>query len=875
MRYALVSDIHANRPAWEAVLADIRAEGVDGVLCMGDIVGYGPSPQWVFDSVVETASLVVLGNHDAVVGDRMDAGLFNDNARKLIDWTRAQLSDSAVKLFSGLPMMSVTDTFLCVHANPVAPDKFGYLLRPPDTLSSFEQMHRDLLFVGHTHYPCLFRYDPEQAQAEYCEPQDCCLAPGFKYIVNVGSVGNPRDGQGMAVYCLYDTGTRQLRFRHLPFDLDAVRKQAEAVRLPGSLSFLQAQAAAEAEERAELDLSSLAMAASSRVLHGRMRRRAQPAGRRGKAGGKRRRRRNGLIILTVLLLAACGIVGALFHGRLRRARRATAMSRQRQAVAAGGGAKVSPREGAPGPAGLSGRQVARGWRSTLYPLDWQPGLTDAEGRSLQDFSYAGYRRGAAPLPASVSGLSVDVTQAPYNADNTGKRDATAAVQRALNDVGSQGGGLVLMPAGTYNVCPPKGEKCALRVQHSNVVLRGDGPEATRICNTATEMRGKAVILVAPGDTTGWHGDARRSAGFKGLADVAVGSTAVSAATGPELSEGDWVYLLCDMTGELAAEYGMSANWGGQQGPKGLVFLRRVVELARAEQQLVFDIPTRLPLLCRDNLRIAPAGKFLSEVGVERLSIGMRENPGKGWAAGDFRKKGTGAYRVSESQLLLLRRVVNGWVRKVCSYRPKGNTKAVHMLSCGVRLLSCRSITVAGCDIGNAQYAGGGRNGACFMIESSDCLLAGCQAAGAGRGFRFADIQTTGNVLYKCLANTADRAVMFGKQLSAANLVDSLTANRGNCVGVPAKWAGDEPSTTESVFWNVSGRVASGKPLVVSRQWRHGYVVGTAGSSPGVDTNCEAAKGDPEDLKEGVGKAWTLVPQSLYVDQRKRRLAGRE
>ena len=100
MRYAIISDIHANRQAWEAVFANIKKQGVDDILCLGDVVGYGPRPADVLESVYEHCDNFVLGNHDAVIGNRLDSDLFNDKAKYVIEWTREQLSDSVADFFA-------------------------------------------------------------------------------------------------------------------------------------------------------------------------------------------------------------------------------------------------------------------------------------------------------------------------------------------------------------------------------------------------------------------------------------------------------------------------------------------------------------------------------------------------------------------------------------------------------------------------------------------------------------------------------------------------------------------------------------------------------------------------------------------------------
>ena len=104
MRYGIVSDIHANIQAWKAVLRDMRNEGVDSILCLGDVVGYGPNPAEVLDSCYQHVDYFILGNHDAVIGNRLDSNLFNDNAKFLIEWTRDQLNQASFKFLCRLTL---------------------------------------------------------------------------------------------------------------------------------------------------------------------------------------------------------------------------------------------------------------------------------------------------------------------------------------------------------------------------------------------------------------------------------------------------------------------------------------------------------------------------------------------------------------------------------------------------------------------------------------------------------------------------------------------------------------------------------------------------------------------------------------------------
>ena len=231
MRFAFVSDIHANRQAWQAVLTDLSCNDVDVVICLGDVVGYGPAPADVLESVYQHVDYFVLGNHDAVVAGRLDPECFNDSAREIIDWTCAQLGDAAIRFFGEVPMMIETADFACAHADFADPDLWGYLLEPADAGPSFEATQAPLLFYGHTHEPCVMQLDPE-GFAHYRKHEIFSVEPGWRFLVNVGSVGDPRDGDLRASYCIYDKVKQLVQFRKVPFDIDAYAAEIKAAGIP-------------------------------------------------------------------------------------------------------------------------------------------------------------------------------------------------------------------------------------------------------------------------------------------------------------------------------------------------------------------------------------------------------------------------------------------------------------------------------------------------------------------------------------------------------------------------------------------------------------------------------------------------------------------
>jgi len=230
MRYAIVSDLHSNLQAWNAVLLDIRSNRVDHIACLGDVVGYGPSPAEVLESAHENINSFVMGNHDAVICGKLGDSLFNDQAREAIRWTRRRLGKAAVTFLSNCPLMLDGEFFLCTHGDFTCPEAFNYILGVDDADNSWKSVHHQLLFAGHTHEPALYLLGPSGIPRAIA-PQDFELEPSKRYLVNVGSVGCSRDSDHRASYCILDTASNAVYWRRIPYDLDAHRKDYERAGL--------------------------------------------------------------------------------------------------------------------------------------------------------------------------------------------------------------------------------------------------------------------------------------------------------------------------------------------------------------------------------------------------------------------------------------------------------------------------------------------------------------------------------------------------------------------------------------------------------------------------------------------------------------------
>lgn len=234
MRVLLVTDIHANLVALEAVVRD--AGPVDAVWCLGDVVGYGPRPNECVAWTEAHAAITVVGNHDWAALGRLDLNDFNESARRATLWTIEQLTPRSYRWLDGLPNRYIEGETTLVHGSPRHPI-WEYLLRPAQAAANFEYFDTGICFVGHTHAPAIFQHDlamrgEPSAVPPYGEP--IVLANG-RYIVNPGSVGQPRDGDPRAAYALYEPESRTIEFRRLAYDIGQTQQQMRAAGLPAAL----------------------------------------------------------------------------------------------------------------------------------------------------------------------------------------------------------------------------------------------------------------------------------------------------------------------------------------------------------------------------------------------------------------------------------------------------------------------------------------------------------------------------------------------------------------------------------------------------------------------------------------------------------------
>ncbi len=235
MRYAVLSDVHGNLEALQGVLEDARQQGVGGVVCLGDFVGYGPDPNACVDLLRELVAVALVGNHDLAALGRLDTRHFNLFARAAVEWTRDQLSPAVRAYLGGLRPREVFQGALLVHASPRDPVE-EYILDWETADDNFRAAEFSVCLFGHTHVPVRFVHD---GQRTYVLPLPASspveLEPHLRYLVNVGSVGQPRDGDPRAGYVILDTRARTVELRRVAYPVEVVQAKMQACGLPRPL----------------------------------------------------------------------------------------------------------------------------------------------------------------------------------------------------------------------------------------------------------------------------------------------------------------------------------------------------------------------------------------------------------------------------------------------------------------------------------------------------------------------------------------------------------------------------------------------------------------------------------------------------------------
>jgi predicted phosphodiesterase len=239
MRIGILGDIHSNAEALSAVVSALHRDGADFCVQVGDIVGYGPEPSHCIDVVRDLGCITCLGNHDAAALGLLDTSYFNHFARVAVEWTRAQLRPRDVEFLRSLKLVEQREGFTVVHGSLHMPDQFGYVLSRVEATESLDEQRTRLCFVGHSHVPSVYMRRTPDAREMTVHPQSEIDASyrGFeRVLVNVGSVGQPRDEDPRAAYGLVDTDEQRVWVKRIAYDIPAVQKKIRAAGLPEVLA---------------------------------------------------------------------------------------------------------------------------------------------------------------------------------------------------------------------------------------------------------------------------------------------------------------------------------------------------------------------------------------------------------------------------------------------------------------------------------------------------------------------------------------------------------------------------------------------------------------------------------------------------------------
>ena len=235
MKWAILSDIHGNLEAFRAVIQDLRNEGVDQVACLGDVVGYGADPNECLAFLRELTEGVVAGNHDYGAVGLTDIQAFNSAAQAAIQWTREELSGENLAFLRQLPLCRQRGGTTFVHATPHRPHEWNYIFTFPEAEEGFRALAGDLAFVGHSHSPLILAQEAG-GEVKVLSPEEATLEESRRHMINVGSVGQPRDNNPRAAYGLYEEVGRKYLLKRVPYDVQGAQKKILKAGLPPFLA---------------------------------------------------------------------------------------------------------------------------------------------------------------------------------------------------------------------------------------------------------------------------------------------------------------------------------------------------------------------------------------------------------------------------------------------------------------------------------------------------------------------------------------------------------------------------------------------------------------------------------------------------------------
>lgn len=233
MRYGIISDIHGNLEALEAAKKALSRESIDRYLCVGDIVGYGANPSECVKETRKLGAIAICGNHDAAASGLIGTSNFNEAARNAVIWTAENMNPEDIVFLKGLDLVYKNKDLTMVHGTLKEPGLFHYMFDAGTAPATLDLMRTQTCFIGHTHIPGIFV--SRSGKLSNVTDETLEISDDEKAIVNVGSIGQPRDGDSRLCYCIYDTDKRSIDLKRLSYD---VKKAKEKILNAGLPSFL-------------------------------------------------------------------------------------------------------------------------------------------------------------------------------------------------------------------------------------------------------------------------------------------------------------------------------------------------------------------------------------------------------------------------------------------------------------------------------------------------------------------------------------------------------------------------------------------------------------------------------------------------------------
>ena len=507
------------------------------------------------------------------------------------------------------------------------------------------------------------------------------------------------------------------------------------------------------------------------------------------------------------------------------------------------------------------------WQSVLFPDEWVPHRSVGGVPGLVDFSYAGYAAGLRREGPSADATVFAAADFGLGLLGDGRADpeidATASIQAAVDAAAAAEGGIVQLPPGQIRVDD------VLSIQASGVVLRGAGSDVTELVFTRSEgMSHRAHLTIGATPTLGPD--------LPLTADADIGAVEIRLAAGLAPTPGAEVVLGFVITPEFVEAHGMNGTWGAFNETWQPFAWRTVVDVREEAGAAIvtLDVPLREPHLPAHGASVRVVNEQIRDVGVESLAVSNAVAWDQAWAN-------------DQVHAIAIRGARDAWVRDVRSFAsPSGEAPeelyVPHLQSSGVLVFQSRHVTIRDVHLANAQHRGGGGNGYLFEIRQSNEILTVDSTAARGRhnfiqnwgfgtsGCVWLRVESRGSAqtLAPELPIEVPAASEFHHSLATANLIDDSLIDDGWYAENRGSWSSGAGITAwRNVFWNVRGHGE-----IRSRQFGHGYVIGTAPTVT-VSTDPRATGGlgtAPEDWVEGEGRGHTLVPSSLYEAQLDRR-----